>query len=42
MTALDISVAGDARLTKAHGEEIVYILLDCAGATVIDPPTCGW
>jgi hypothetical protein len=42
MTAPDISVAGDARLTKARGQEIVCILLDCDGDTVIDPPSCGW
>ena len=42
MTAPDIAVAGDARLTKERGQKIAYILLDCVGATLLDPSTCGW
>ena len=42
MTAPVIAVAGDARVTKERIQEIAYILLDCDGATLIDPPSCGW
>lgn len=42
MTAPVIAVAGDARVTKNLGQDIAYILLDCVGATLLDPSTCGW
>lgn len=42
MTVPDIAVAGDARLTKKRGQDVAYILLDCIGATLLDPSTCGW
>ncbi|CEG10575.1 hypothetical protein BN961_04015 [Afipia felis] len=42
MTAPDVSVAGGARVTKERRREIACILLACSGATLIDPPTCGW